>query len=262
MTGDHFKKVQAGQPLRIGAQTFNTLLDVARDWQSRRQSLSSEPARDVRQSGVVLVRNDSGEDRQRFEVLAIDGPLISPEDNAEEFKRRVVLKGAVPSLHEYAGRIVVLLEPIAAGQLGRAQIDGVCPAVIDAPDGVKGFADVGQEGYRLAMRDTGSVEVLWHDGQEEAGLAIVRLGGRAEPIVIGELVEDLHFAQTAEIVVQAFDGSSFNDTGRTETVYDFFLSQDAYLPAGTRVAAATISAEVPARVVIAANRCEQEISES
>jgi len=36
--GDPLKKVHPGDPLRISAATFNTLIDVARDYQADKQN--------------------------------------------------------------------------------------------------------------------------------------------------------------------------------------------------------------------------------
>ncbi len=40
---DHMKKAHSGDPLRIPAATFNTLIDVARDRQASRQNSARRP---------------------------------------------------------------------------------------------------------------------------------------------------------------------------------------------------------------------------
>ena len=67
--GDHLKKVQSGDPLRIPVATFNTMIDTARDHQQRQQGREQTSFPAFRQSGIVLARNDSGSDRDRFDVL-------------------------------------------------------------------------------------------------------------------------------------------------------------------------------------------------
>ena len=79
--GDAFKKVQSGDALRIPAETFNTFIDAARDFKARRQSSSRTPGFDFQQTGIVSVKNASGGDRERFEVLGIDRPIFTPADN-------------------------------------------------------------------------------------------------------------------------------------------------------------------------------------
>ena len=74
-----------------------------------------------RQASVILVKNTSGQDQDRFAVLGIDAPIIAPgaDGNEEEFKRQVALSCVTPTA-EHAGRFVVLQEPLADGAIGRA----------------------------------------------------------------------------------------------------------------------------------------------
>ena len=73
------KKVNPGDPLVIPAGAYNTFVDVARDYLDRRQDQGQEAHPAARHSGIVLVRNDAGEDvTSRFAVLGIDGPDITP----------------------------------------------------------------------------------------------------------------------------------------------------------------------------------------
>jgi hypothetical protein len=64
------RKVQSGDPLRIPAATFNTFIDAARDFQQRTRQMGQKDRPSARHSGIIHVRNDSGTDRSRFEVLS------------------------------------------------------------------------------------------------------------------------------------------------------------------------------------------------
>ncbi len=78
--------VQRGQPLRIGASDWNAMVDAARAHMQEQLSRDAGPATTRGgDTGMVLVRNNSGADRDRFAVLGIDSPIISPTDNADEF---------------------------------------------------------------------------------------------------------------------------------------------------------------------------------
>ena len=44
MSGDPYRKVQAGDPLAIPAETFNTFIDMALDWKGRRLGQSRDIA--------------------------------------------------------------------------------------------------------------------------------------------------------------------------------------------------------------------------
>jgi len=115
------KHVRSGDPLVIPASTFNTFVDAARDFQQRQRDRSRDAERDFRQSGLVLVRNESGADRGRFDVLGINGPLITRQQNPDEFARRIAFRGALPADPAHSGgRFAVLTEPVRAGATGRA----------------------------------------------------------------------------------------------------------------------------------------------
>lgn len=124
--GDTFKKVQSGDPLRIPAETFNTFVDTARDFKSRRQSRTRKSQVEFRQTGIVPVKNNSGADRERFDVLGIDRPIFTPNDSLTSFQNQVAFVGVTPTEVDHLGRFVVLMEPVQSGAIGQACISGVC----------------------------------------------------------------------------------------------------------------------------------------
>ncbi|MBN2584881.1 MAG: hypothetical protein JXL80_17585 [Planctomycetes bacterium] len=195
--GDSFRRVMPGEPLRPDARAWNACLDAAEEAAKSRASRGRTP-RDVRSSGLVLVRNDSGEACDLFDVLGIDGPLIIPENNEEEFADRVVMSGVTATLPDHLGRFVILLEPLAAGQeggegdVGLACASGVCPAKLNVTNENHRFADIDHEegvGF-LTTRPSGAATILWKESGTGAGKwALVRLGssgGTADnPKVLG-----------------------------------------------------------------------------
>lgn len=177
--GDPLKKVTAGEPLRIPAQAYNAFVDAAVDLRRRQQRTARDPMRAMRQTGIVLVRNDSGDDLPRFGVLGVDGPLIEPEANEDEFAARVALSGVVPTLPNHRGRFVITLEPLGNGALGLACIGGVCQVKVlveagkDAPTAAE--VDAGESAH-LVPRVDGSAVVLWVEPGEGEQWAVVRVG--------------------------------------------------------------------------------------
>ncbi len=175
-------KVRSGDPLTIPAATFNAFVDTALEHQRRQHSATKERERTARPAGLVPVRNESGGDRGRFDVLGITGPVLTPTENLDAFKNRVVLHGGVPQASN-AGRFVVLAEPIAAGAIGRAFVDGVCPVRVEMDDESHGFADVAAgETDTLRSAASGTAQLLWVQPQEardDPAIAwtIVRIGG-------------------------------------------------------------------------------------
>ncbi len=58
----------------VTASTWNTLLDIAQERQARSQNQSGEARSHGLPAGIVLVKNASGADRARFDILGIGGP--------------------------------------------------------------------------------------------------------------------------------------------------------------------------------------------
>jgi len=155
------RKVKRGDPLVIPAATFNAFIDAARDFQERQRSAEQDRYRELRQTGIVLIRNESGADRARCEVLGISGTIVKPSDNADAFKERVALKGVSPG-SEHVGRFAVLLEPLAQDAIGRACVDGVCAVKVEVVDEAHVFAEVSPgDPAKLRSGTAGSAALLW-----------------------------------------------------------------------------------------------------
>jgi len=182
--GDALRKVRAGEKLAIPAQAYNTFIDTALDFQQRQRDQGRQPQRDFRQSGLVLVRNDSGADRDQFDVLGVDGPVIDPDTSAQNFKDRVALKGVSPTVADHIGQFVITAEPIKADAIGWAFASGVCQAaiIVDDEDTERHFAEVndGDAAYLKAVH-CGSAGILWRAGGTGAQWAVIRLGKRVIP---------------------------------------------------------------------------------
>ena len=174
--GCHMKKVQTGQKLSIPAAAYNAFIDAALDYRRRTAGIGQQAEPSFRQSGIVLIRNDSGSDQSRLAVLGIDSPIIGPTSNEDEFKNRVALSCVTPVADTHEGRFVILVEPISAGKIGRAYADGLCPVRVQVEDEDHGFADV-KDGDTscLESRAGGAAQILWKEAGTGLKWAIVRL---------------------------------------------------------------------------------------
>lgn len=173
------EKVKPGERLRIPAETWNTFIDVADAWRRQRHAVHRKPQHDGPQTGIVLVRNESGAARPRFGVLGIDGPILDPEDSLAGFQERPTVRGVVPTA-EHVGRFVVLLEPLADGAIGRASVDGICIARVEMSSAGDRLADcaAGQT-EKLVANPAGTARLLWvaeAATYPSTGWAIVQLG--------------------------------------------------------------------------------------
>ena len=175
--GDPLGKVQSGEKLRIPAAAYNAFVDTALDLRRRQQAVQQSSTTEARQTGIILVRNDSGADRGRFDVLGISGVVITPTDNPDAFKSKVALVGVSPTEAQHAGRFVVLLEPIVGGKIGQACAAGVTIARVDVVDTDHKFADV-SDGTAAQLKSVqgGAGAILWKESGTGVKWAVVRIG--------------------------------------------------------------------------------------
>jgi len=186
VAGDALRKVAPGETLRIPAGAYNAFIDAAQDLQRRQREQASQ-AKDVQQiPGTVYIRNDSGADRARYEILGVSGPLFTLGSTDGSFRDVTALIGVVPTEAGHKGRFVILVEPIRSGQIGRALAVGVCPVMLTMSDPAHLYADVADGSPAgLASAESGAAAILWTALPWGSGWALVRLpaggGGGGEP---------------------------------------------------------------------------------
>ncbi len=172
----NLKKVQSGSPLVIPAQTFNAFIDAARDYQDRQHGQHSTGMPSPR-GDLVLIKNASGADRARFDILGIDTIVINPTDNFTEFTNRPALSGVTPTEADHWGKFAILAEPIRNGALGLGWLAGMCPVKVLVSKEAHGHADV-YSGVTAILRSSGSgaAQILWKESGTGVKWAVVRLG--------------------------------------------------------------------------------------
>jgi hypothetical protein len=181
-----------GQPLRLSASGHNQLLALVDAWtkgELGRGGRAPQPPR----AGTVLVRNDTGADRDLFEIVALSEPIFGPDDNLSEFQFRFAFKGVVPDLDHF-GCFAVLQEPVAAGKIGRAMVEGLTPVQIRTEAGEEqiAFAGIcgvpGGECQFLRSSWRGDAQILYRKSGVGLQWGIVRLGARPS-LGFGAVVE-------------------------------------------------------------------------
>ena len=73
---DRFKKTQAGQPLDISAEVWNSFLDTVREQKGKKHDQLADALDQVRQADISKVRNDRGADRSRRPEQNDGPPLV------------------------------------------------------------------------------------------------------------------------------------------------------------------------------------------
>ena len=95
----NLNKVRSGDPLVIPAPAYNAFIDAAQDFRARTANLGQQATPVSRSSGIVMVKNESGTDRARFDVLGLGEPLFLPDGPASaerSFMNAVALQNLDP----------------------------------------------------------------------------------------------------------------------------------------------------------------------
>jgi hypothetical protein len=173
------RKRQPGESLTIPAADWNAAMDAARDFRERQNRIAAHREPVDTDSGIVLVKNTSGSDVDRFGILGIDTILFTPAEHLQGFKNSPVLKGVTPAA-AHVGKFVITAEPIGNNRVGRAHIQGVCPVKIDVVSGTPTAADI-KVGSRtvLSALGSGAAQVLYVESGTGEKWAVVRLGAPA-----------------------------------------------------------------------------------
>ena len=221
MPGDVLKKVQTGDKLEIPAETFNTFIDTAYGFRSSRQNLRRQLQPEFRDTDIILVRNDSGADRQRFDILGIDSVIFTPTDNLQEFQNRPALTGIVPDIDDHIGKFVILLEPVAGGKIVRAAVGGLCVARIDVASDEEwyGYADISDnDAEKLKGAPHGAAQILWKEEGTGTKWVVVRLGTpQGETSYWGKL--DAALGSGSSATVSIYWQYPLVDSGNNVTAY-------------------------------------------
>ena len=128
-------------------------------------------------AGIVRLRNDSGANRARWDILGVSGVVFDPADNLQGFQSEQTLTGVTPDATTHKGKFVILLEPILSGKVGLAVAAGVCPVHVDVSDAGHAFADAASSAANLASGTSGVATILWKASGTGVVWAVVRLGG-------------------------------------------------------------------------------------
>lgn len=175
------EKVQSGQPLVIRAGDYNAMIEAARDFRRRQQSQSWWPS--LPGETFVRIKNNTGANRGRFEVVGLGDPLFDPATAEDAFKDQLAFIGQMPTI-DHEGKFAILLEPVPAGKLGRACLFGVCPTQIIITDEAHAFADIYPSvTATLYGAESGAAQILWKQSGTGLKWAMVRIGspGGAAP---------------------------------------------------------------------------------
>lgn len=158
----------------------------------------------------IRLKNSSGADRRRGEILQVGDYLLGQAD------RKLLYFDS----DEHDGTdapFAVLLEPIRDGQIGLAQIAGVCPALVNVTHASQGYARPAASNDVLQGGALGQVRILHKPSGTGEKECLVLLGdGRFE--ALGESDEAIAGSGASAGTVNILDGA-LADTGIDEECY-------------------------------------------
>ena len=166
------QKVTAGQPFSMGADTYNAFIDAAIKTK-KNQTLGESNTTSDRKYNTILLSNSTGTDYDRFDVVGLGDPVITPTENLTAFQTSVTLNLVAPDEEVHTGKWAILLEPIADGRYGSAIRSGITPAVITVPTGFDHYEFVDLVVDTLTCLPTGSAKILWKESGTGAGINCV-----------------------------------------------------------------------------------------
>lgn len=176
---EELRKLKPGERIEgIPGPTWNAFVDAVEYVRKLQQSLTVDPLRNVPQTGIVRLKNASGQTRNRFDVLGVSDVFPKPVQNPNAFKSGPVLHGVTPNKDEHAGKFAILLEPAKPDGIVAACLSGVCVAKVNVePDQEwMEYADL-KDGDAGALEADchGSARILWKESGYGIKWAVVRL---------------------------------------------------------------------------------------
>jgi hypothetical protein len=229
-----FDKVTSGDPLRIPALDYNAMIEAARAEALRQMGTGADAAAaPVRTGEQAWIRNDSGAAREQFDVLALDGVLVTPTQNLNAFKYDPAWKGKMPALEE-VGKFAVLLEPAGEGKIVRALLHGVVVCRVNIIHEKHWRADVADGTARLTSNWYGGAEILWKESGTGDKWAVVRLGSFFSGPFKGVSAVNIPVGGSGTVTVW-YGGVAMSGSGSTVTAWLNWMAT-SQLPANKQCA--------------------------
>ena len=174
------EKVKSGDTVVIKASTWNAFIDAANFTKEQRQNQLGKGLKSGLATGIVLVKNAEGEQRDRFTALVLNDIAIPPNVNEDEFVSCPPVFIGQKMTEEREGKpYAILLQPLAAGEIGRAMVLGITPAQVTIQDADDQYAvpTPGSSTGALQSDATGVARIIWKAGGSGSQWCILQLGG-------------------------------------------------------------------------------------
>ena len=234
------EKVRQGEQVVIKASTWNGFVDAANFVKEAKQNTLGGGIRSGIGGGIVPLKNMEDRDYPRFSALVITGVAVSPSANEDEFVScPTVFEGQRMTSEREDIPYAVLLEPIAACEIGRAMLLGLTPAKvsIQSSDDQYAVPKPNSESGELQSSETGVARILWKAGGSGSQWCVLQLGGAGggkadERVSMCKVISGTaHSGYTVQVFPNGRGDEGGVEYSATLFVPDIALDSD--LPSGT-----------------------------
>lgn len=227
---DDLRPLRPGDDFPFSARFWNPLIRAGQEHNAGRGPRFTPPP--PQQFGVEQIKNTSGADRKKFQILGFSASSLTIDDESWD-TAEFVPAGVTPAFPGHLGKFCVLDDHCPDGDYGTALFAGVCLARVDIVHESHRFADVTNgDGTKLTSREFGGAEILARETGTGTKLVWVRLGAWHAPNLWGTLDAAIGAGETK---VVSITNNAFSDTGRNVDAKCPWLEGSESLPLGTRV---------------------------
>lgn len=229
------EKIKPKQPFKLPAEFYNELIEVAEwaKWQQAEETSRDPSQRPSRFANRVKVKNTSGADRDTLDVLTVADSQLLYSDDAEYFKRNVLLTGAAVS-STLTLPLVVCAEPIPNNDYGWAYCSGIFPARINVNDAGHTYAGLkASDSTQLDSSFAANARIIYKEsGTGASKLAVIQypvvpVGVTTSPTTLGSSSEGSETADTTSWT-RSSSGAPLDIWMESRTVYDHASGKTLY----------------------------------
>jgi len=170
---------------------------------------------------ILRLRNDSGADREKFQVLCINEIVGGTAQDTDEQARQIYVSGINPNTGVARHAPCVLLQDCRRNDYADVVISGPCFANVDMLDAGHNCVElVNADPTKLQSAESGPGGIIWVGSGTGEKLALINLGDGPSHL-IGKT--DATSSLNATVTVSVWSGTANaagSDTGRNVTAYN------------------------------------------
>lgn len=153
-----------GKLTKVLASEWNGFIDAANWVRQNAQNVTAVSGGAMRRDNIALVRNAGNAQLPAYSPVVLTNLAVKPDADtgAPLIGNTPAFDAEKPSASNLTKPAAVLLEPLAAGKVGRAILCGVTPVRVTISAATDEFAGVDATG-ELLTAPTGAFRLLWKD---------------------------------------------------------------------------------------------------